>query len=74
MRVAEILTDFHSLLYNLVHIQANPTPEDYYLEGYQLLRACVAEAQAALASPYFYSPSQNPNGDAEVEKAQQLRA
>jgi hypothetical protein len=73
MRVAEIMTDFRNLQYYLSQIQASPTPEDYYLEGYQLLRACIAEAQAALASPYSYSPAQNPDGDAEIEKAQ-LRA
>lgn len=67
------MTDFRNLQYYLANIQANPTPEDYYLEGYQLLRACVAEAHAVLASPYSYSPTQNPDGDAEVERAQ-LRA
>jgi len=73
MRVAEIMTDYRNLQYYLAQIQVNPSPEDYYLDGYQLLRACVAEAQAVLASPFSYNPSQNPDGDAEMEKAQ-LRA
>jgi hypothetical protein len=73
MRVAELMTDFRNLQYYLARIQANPTPEEYYLEGYQLLRSCIAEAQAALAMPYSTASSQNPDGDAEIEKAQ-LRA
>lgn len=73
MRVAEIMTDFRNLQYYLARCQASPAPEEYYLEGYQLLRSCIVEAQAALATPYAYSPVQSPEGDAEVEKAQ-LRA
>ncbi|TID26866.1 hypothetical protein E2P81_ATG01329 [Venturia nashicola] len=70
LRVAEIMADFRNLQYYIAQIQANPAPEDYYLEGYSLLRACVAEAQAILASPYAYGVAEHPQGDPETEKSQ----
>jgi hypothetical protein len=73
MRITEIMTDFRNLQYYISQIQANPAPEDYYLEGYTLLRSVVTEAQAVLASPYSYGAGAHPRGDAETEKAQ-LRA
>jgi hypothetical protein len=69
MRVAEIITDFRNLQYYLATLQASPSAEDYYLEGYVLLRACVAEGQSVLASPYEHT-SQHPSGDPEHEKSQ----
>jgi hypothetical protein len=71
IRVAEIMTDFRNLQYYLATLQANPPPEDYYLEGYSLLRACVAEGQTVLTSSYHHT-SQNPSGNVETEKAQLL--
>jgi hypothetical protein len=70
MRVAEIMADFRNLQYYIAQIQANPPPEDYYLEGYALLRACVTEAQAILASPYAYGAGSHPQGEPETEKSQ----
>ncbi|QDS70600.1 hypothetical protein FKW77_000311 [Venturia effusa] len=70
MRVAEIMADFRNLQYYIAQIQANPPPEDYYLEGYTLLRACVTEAQAILASPYAHGPAEHPQGELETEKSQ----
>jgi hypothetical protein len=70
MRVAEIMADFRNLQYYIAQIQANPPPEDYYLEGYALLRACVGEAQAILAAPYAYGAGSHPQGEAETEKSQ----
>jgi hypothetical protein len=70
MRVAEIMTDFRNLQYYIAQVQANPPPEDYYLEGYTLLRACITEAQAVLASPYAYGTATHPQGDPESEKSQ----
>src|ERR1700712_2565889 len=69
MRVAEIITDFRNLQYYLATLQANPSAEDYYLEGYALLRACIAEGQSVLSSPYEHT-SQHPSGNPEHEKAQ----
>lgn len=69
MRVAEIMNDFRNLQYYLSNIQVTPSAQDYYLEGYVMLRSCVAEAQGVLASPYSYT-SQHPQGDPEAEKVQ----
>ncbi|KIW08742.1 uncharacterized protein PV09_00681 [Verruconis gallopava] len=73
MRVAEIISDFRNLQHYMAQIQANPSAEEYYLPGYSLLRACITEAQAVLASPYVYGGNADPEGDLEAEKAQ-LRA
>ncbi|KAF2654705.1 hypothetical protein K491DRAFT_705091 [Lophiostoma macrostomum CBS 122681] len=72
IRVAEIMTDFRNLQYYLSQLRASPTAEEYYLEGYSLLRQCSAEAQAILDAP-FSASSAAPQGDSEREK-QQLRA
>jgi hypothetical protein len=73
MRIAEIISDFRNLQHYIAQIQANPSAEEYYLPGYSLLRACIAEAQAVLTSPYAHGPNAPPGGDIETEKAQ-LRA
>jgi hypothetical protein len=70
MRVAEIMADFRNLQYYIAQIQVSPEPEDYYLEGYTLLRACITEAQAILASPYAYGSASHPQGELETEKTQ----
>ena len=69
MRVAEIMSDFRSLQYYLAAVQATPPAEDYYMEGYSILRACIAEAQTVLAAGYSHT-SLHPHGDAETEKSQ----
>ena len=72
MRIAEIMNDFRNLQVYLVQIQPSPTAEEYYLEGYSLLRACVSEAQATLQTPFAGSASPA-TGNPEHER-QQLRA
>lgn len=69
IRVAEIMTDFRNLQYYLVSLRVTPTPEEYYLEGYSLLRQCTAEAQQILDAP-FSGSTVPPSGDVEREKAQ----
>jgi hypothetical protein len=73
MRVAEIVSDFRNLQHYMAQIHTNPSAEEYYLPGYSLLRACITEAQAVLASPYGQGGNEDPRGDVEAEKAQ-LRA
>jgi hypothetical protein len=68
MRVAEIMNDFRNIQFSIASLQANPSPEEYYLEGYALLRQCVAEAHSLLTQEYAHSP-QHPGGDAEAEKS-----
>jgi hypothetical protein len=71
IRVAEIMTDFRNLQYYLNQLHVTPTAEEYYLEGYALLRQCTSEAQAVLGTP-FAAGTSTPGGDPEREK-QQLR-
>jgi hypothetical protein len=66
------MTDFRNLQYYLSQLRVTPTAEEYYLEGYSLLRECSTEAQTVLETP-FATSSGAPEGDAEREK-QQLRA
>lgn len=72
VRVAEIMTDFRNLQHYLVQLNITPTPEEYYLEGYSLLRQCASEAQSILQAP-FAGGSGGATGNPEYEK-QQLRA
>ncbi|KAF2832532.1 hypothetical protein CC86DRAFT_341122 [Ophiobolus disseminans] len=69
MRVAEIMTDFRNLQHYLVQLRAAPTAEEYYLEGYSLLRQCTTDAQAILQAP-FGGSSGSGSGDPEQEKHQ----
>lgn len=72
IRVAEIMNDFRNLQHYLSQLRASPTTEEYYLEGYSLLRQCSSEAQSILATP-FAATSGATGGNPEREK-QQLRA
>lgn len=72
MRVAEIMTDFRNLQHYLVQLRATPTAEEYYLEGYSLLRQCTTEGQTVLQTP-FAASSGAATGEAERER-QQLKA
>jgi hypothetical protein len=57
MRILEIMNDFRTLQ---LHISSHitraeaipPSREQYYLDGYVVLRQCGAEAQAVLATHY----------------------
>lgn len=69
MRVAEIMTDFRNLQHYLVQLRAAPTAEEYYLDGYSLLRQCATEAQTILQTP-FSGSSGAATGDPEQEKIQ----
>jgi hypothetical protein len=66
------MTDFRNLQHYLVQLRAAPTAEEYYLEGYSLLRECATEAQSILQTPFAASSGAS-NGDPEGER-QQLRA
>lgn len=67
IRIAEIMTDFRNLQHHMAQIRASPTAEEYYLEGYTLLRACIAEAQQVLHAPFNASSSSG--GSPETQKA-----
>ncbi|KAF1937671.1 hypothetical protein EJ02DRAFT_48441 [Clathrospora elynae] len=72
MRVAEIMTDFRNIQHYLVQLRATPTAEEYYIEGYSLLRQCMAEAQSILQTPFSGSAGAA-TGNPEHER-QQLKA
>jgi hypothetical protein len=63
------MNDFRNLQYYLATLHAQPAPEDYYLEGYAVLRQSITDGQTVLASQYPHT-SQHPQGDVEMEKAQ----
>lgn len=69
IRVAEIMTDFRNLQHYLVQLRVSPTAEEYYLEGYSLLRQCASEAQAILQTP-FAGNSGASTGNPEQERLQ----
>lgn len=69
MRVAEIMTDFRNLQHYLSQLRATPTAEEYYLEGYSLLRQCTSEAQTILQTPFSASTGAT-TGDPERERQQ----
>jgi hypothetical protein len=69
MRIAEIMTDFRNLQHYLSQLRATPTAEEYYLEGYSLLRSCASEAQTILQTPFSASTGAS-SGDPEREKQQ----
>ncbi|KAJ4352780.1 hypothetical protein N0V95_003942 [Ascochyta clinopodiicola] len=69
MRIAEIMTDFRNLQHYLSQLHATPTAEEYYLEGYSLLRSCASEAQTTLQTPFSASTGAS-TGDPERERQQ----
>ncbi|KAL8714004.1 MAG: hypothetical protein Q9220_002150 [cf. Caloplaca sp. 1 TL-2023] len=73
LRITEIMTDFQILQRRIAEYAPNPPPEDYYEEGYEVLRQCRAEAQAVLVVPYPIDLSQASSGSDEQEKHQLQR-
>lgn len=60
------MTDFRNLQHYIAQIRVSPSPEEFYLEGYTLVRQCHAEAQAVLNAPFNANPS--PGEDVEQQK------
>jgi len=73
MRVAEIMNDYHTIQRRIAQIQVVAPQDEYYGEGYKILRQCQAEAQAVLAAPYENELLQPPHGPGEAEKRQLQR-
>lgn len=65
------MQDFRSLQHYIAQIRATATAEEYYGQGYVLLRQCLTEGQAVLQAP-FQAGRTAPGGDPEAEK-QHLR-
>ncbi|KAL1650728.1 hypothetical protein SLS58_000846 [Diplodia intermedia] len=67
IRIAEIMTDFRNLQHYIAQIRVSPSPDEFYLQGYTLVRECHAEAQAILNAPFNANTS--PGEDMEQQKA-----
>jgi len=52
MRVAEIMNDFRTLQIHISRMRPQPSADEYWEEGYTVLRQCAAEAQAILATHF----------------------
>lgn len=72
MRVAELLNDYRTLLLHISQQQADTSPEEYYEEGFTVLRECHAAAQRLLSANYHPCPVTG-TGNAETEKAELQR-
>ncbi|KAI4113964.1 MAG: hypothetical protein LQ345_005164 [Seirophora villosa] len=73
LRVVEIMRDFQSLQHRIAEYSPNPPAEEYFEEGYQVLRQCRAEAAAVLAAPFPLDLTQVSGGSGEQEKRQLQR-
>ncbi|KAI4187557.1 MAG: hypothetical protein L6R41_002745 [Letrouitia leprolyta] len=73
LRVVEIMNDFQALQQRIAEYAPNPPPEEYFEEGYQVLRQCRAEAEAVLTAPFPLNLAQAQNGSGEQEKFQLQR-
>ncbi|KAJ5174402.1 uncharacterized protein N7482_000279 [Penicillium canariense] len=72
VRVAELINDYRTLLLHISHQQVDAIPEDYYEEGFVVLRECHAAAQRLLSANYQPCPVTG-RGNAETEKAELQR-
>lgn len=73
LRITEVMTDFQNLQRRISEYAPNPPPEEYYEQGYEVLRQCRAEAQANLMAPYPPDTLQIPGSPEEQEKRQLQR-
>ena len=73
LRVTEIMTDYQGFLRRIAEYAPNPSPEEYFEEGYEVLRQCRAEAQAVVNVSFPVDSTQLPNGSGESQKCQLQR-
>jgi hypothetical protein len=73
MRVAEIMNDFRTLQFHIAQHRMEPAPEEYWEEGYVVMRQCAAESQAILATHFNPGSIQGAAGDGEIERMQLQR-
>lgn len=52
MRAIELISELSHLQRCILDIEVYPNPEEYHTSGFVLLRACITEAEAILATPY----------------------
>ncbi|KAL8674643.1 MAG: hypothetical protein Q9168_000951 [Polycauliona sp. 1 TL-2023] len=72
LRITEIMAEFLSIQRRIAEYSPNPSADEYFEEGYEVLRQCRAEAQAVLVVPYpleLAAASDTP-GDSEKRQLQ----
>lgn len=72
VRMAELVNDYRTLLLHIPQQNVDVSPEDYYEEGFVLLRECLAAAQNLMTTNYQPCPMTG-QGNAETEKAELQR-
>ncbi|KAA8646238.1 hypothetical protein EYZ11_000609 [Aspergillus tanneri] len=73
LRLAEIMNDYRTLLLHIPQQNVQVPAEDYYEEGYVVLRESLAAAQNLLSSNYCPSMPSMQAANAETEKAELQR-
>ncbi|KAF3387195.1 hypothetical protein F1880_000991 [Penicillium rolfsii] len=66
------MNDYRTLLLHISQQQANASPEEYYEEGFSVLRECHAAAQSLISANYQPCPMTG-GGNPETEKAELQR-
>jgi hypothetical protein len=72
MRVAEIINDYRTLLLHISQQQVEASQEEYWEDGFVVLRESQASAQTLMAANYQPRPVTG-QGNAETEKAELQR-
>lgn len=67
------MTEFQSLQRRIAEYSPNHSPDEYFEEGYEVLRQCRADAQAVLGAPYPVEPSDASSISGDSEKCQLQR-
>lgn len=70
LRLAEIMNDYRTLLLHIPQQAVDVPPEDYWEEGYVMIRECLASAQRLMGSNY--SPSQCAAGQRNDDEAEKV--
>lgn len=72
MRVAEIINDYRTLLLHISQQNVEPTQEEYWEDGFVVLRESLASAQTLMSANYQACPVTG-QGNVETEKAELQR-
>jgi hypothetical protein len=72
MRVAEIINDYRTLLLHIPQQNVDATQEEYWDEGFVVLRESLASAQTLMSANYQPCPVTG-QGSAETQKAELQR-
>ena len=68
--MVQIANAYRELQHYIVNIQQTPSPQEYHLQGYVIIRTAIAEGQALLDLPYMQQPD---DGDDPETKKRHLK-